>query len=130
MCVCVCVYMSVAQLGLTLCNPMDVSPPGSSVPVISKARILKWVAISPPGDLPDAGIEPMSPASPALQVDFLLLSYWRSPSLAIINCIYNTIIIATIYQSPLCFKGFFDFQSTCSIYTEKSVEIINLYLQI
>ena len=70
--------MSVAQLGLTLCNPMDVRPPGSSVPVISKARILKWVAISPPGDLPDAGIEPMSPASPALQVDSLLLSHWGS----------------------------------------------------
>ena len=117
--------MSVTQLGLTLCNPMDVSPPGSSVPVISKARILKWIPISPPGDLPDAGIEAMSPASPALQVDSLRLSYWGCPSLAIINCIYNTIIIATIYQSPLCFKDVFDFQFTCSIYTEKSMEIIN-----
>ena len=122
--------MSVAQWCLTLCNPMDVSPPGSSVPVISQARILKWVAFSPPGDLPDPGIEPRSPAYPALQVNSLLLSYWGSPSLAIINCLYNTIITATIYQAPLCFKGFFDFQSTCSIYTEKNVEIINLHLQI
>ena len=31
---------------LTLCNPMDCSPPGSSVYGISQARILKWVAIS------------------------------------------------------------------------------------
>ena len=32
----------------------------------------------PPEDLPDPEIEPMSPASPALQVDSLLLSHWRS----------------------------------------------------
>ena len=30
----------------TLCNPMDYSPPGSSVHEISQARILVWVAIS------------------------------------------------------------------------------------
>ena len=31
---------------LTLCDPMDCSPPGSSVHGISQARILEWVAIS------------------------------------------------------------------------------------
>ena len=31
---------------LTLCDPMDCSPPGSSVHGISKARILEWVTIS------------------------------------------------------------------------------------
>ena len=31
------------------------------------------------GDLPDPGIEPTSPASPALQADSLLLSYKGSP---------------------------------------------------
>ena len=37
--------------------------PGSSVNGISQARILEWVAISPPvGDLPDPGMEPTSPA--------------------------------------------------------------------
>ena len=30
----------------TLCNPIDGSPPGSSVPGIPQARTLKWVAIS------------------------------------------------------------------------------------
>ena len=29
----------------TLCNPMDCSPPGSSVPEILQARILEWVAM-------------------------------------------------------------------------------------
>ena len=36
----------VAQLCLTLCDPMDWSLPGSSVHGILEARILKWVAIS------------------------------------------------------------------------------------
>ena len=35
-----------AQLCLTLYNPMDCSPPGSSVHWIFLARILEWVAIS------------------------------------------------------------------------------------
>ena len=36
----------VAQSCLTLCDPMDCSPPGSSVHGILQARILEWVAIS------------------------------------------------------------------------------------
>ena len=33
------------QSGLTLCNPMDRSPPGSSVHRILQARILEWVVM-------------------------------------------------------------------------------------
>ena len=34
------------QLCLTLCDPIDDSLPGSSIPGILQARILEWVAIS------------------------------------------------------------------------------------
>ena len=34
------------QSCLTLCNPIDGSPPGSSIPGILQARTLEWVAIS------------------------------------------------------------------------------------
>ena len=34
------------QSCLTLCNPIDGNPPGSSVPGILQARTLEWVAIS------------------------------------------------------------------------------------
>ena len=34
------------QLGLTLCDAMDCSPPGSSVHGILQARTLEWVAMS------------------------------------------------------------------------------------
>ena len=36
----------VAQSRPTLCNPVDCSPPGSSVHGILQARILEWVAVS------------------------------------------------------------------------------------
>ena len=47
---------------LTICNPTDCSPPGSSVHGILQARTLEWVAISSSGDLPNPGIELASPA--------------------------------------------------------------------
>ena len=40
-----CVCVLVTQSCLTLCNPMDCSPPGSSVHGILQERILEWVAI-------------------------------------------------------------------------------------
>ena len=50
----------------TLCDPMDCSPPGSSVHGILQIRILEWVAMPPPGDLVDLGIETLILMSPAL----------------------------------------------------------------
>ena len=65
------VYHASAQSRLTLCNPMDHSPPGSSVHGILQARILEWLLFPPPGDLPNPGTEPESPVPPALQADSL-----------------------------------------------------------
>ena len=59
-------YCLVTQSCRTLCSPVDCSPPGFPVLGISQARILEWVAISYSRDLPNPGIEPRSPASPAL----------------------------------------------------------------
>ena len=36
----------VAQSNPTLCDPMDGTPPGSSIHGILQAKILEWVAIS------------------------------------------------------------------------------------
>ena len=59
-----------AELGHSVVSdslqPHSSSPPGSSVHGILQARILEWVAIPPPGDLPNPGI---APRSPALQAD-------------------------------------------------------------
>ena len=45
----------------------------------------------PPGDLPDPGIKPASPVSPALQADSLPLGHQGSP----INSLYNGLTIDT-----------------------------------
>ena len=72
-CVCVCVHARarlVAHLEsyLTLCNPMDCSPPDSSVHGGSPGKNT-GVGCPPPGNLLNLGIEPRSPS---LQVDSLL----------------------------------------------------------
>ena len=60
--------VKVAQLCLTLYNPINCSLPGSSVHGILQARLLEWVAIPFSRSLPNPGIEP---GSPALKADSL-----------------------------------------------------------
>ena len=50
---------------------MACSPPGSFPHRILQARILEWVLIPPPWDLPDSGIETVSLTFPALGGRFL-----------------------------------------------------------
>ena len=87
-CVLVCAIQSVCAhaqwlSSVWLCNPMDYSPPGSSVHGIILARILEWVAIPFLRDLSHPEIKPMSSA--ALHCRWTL--YWptweaqRSPNL-------------------------------------------------
>ena len=65
------VLCSVAQLYPTLCDTLDCSPPGSSVYGILQARILDWVAISPPGVFLTQGSN----------LSLLCLLYWQADSL-------------------------------------------------
>ena len=58
-------YMQ-AHSCLTLCNPRDCSPPGSSVHGVLQPRILDWVAIPSSGGSSYPVIESQPPASPAL----------------------------------------------------------------
>ena len=50
----------------TLWDPMDGSPPGSSVRGILQARLLEWVAVPSSWGTPDPGIKPTSLISAAL----------------------------------------------------------------
>ena len=62
-------YAKLLQSCLTLFDPMNCSPPGSSVHGILQARILSGSPL--PGDLPDPGNEPTSFVSRALQANSL-----------------------------------------------------------
>ena len=67
-----------AQLCPTLWDLKDYSLPASSVHVISQQEYWSGLPFPPPGNIPDPGIEP---ASPALQADSLPTEPWGSPSL-------------------------------------------------
>ena len=60
----------ITQLCLTLCDPMDCSPPGSSIHGILRARILEWLASSFSRGSLYPGVEPRSLVSPALADGF------------------------------------------------------------
>ena len=66
---------------------MDCNPPGFSVHGILQARKLEWVAIPSPGDLPDPGIDP---GSPALQADSSPSEPpWKPPTLLLMLFIFS-----------------------------------------
>jgi len=56
---------------LTLCDPVDSSPPGPSVHGISRQEYWSGLPCPSPGDFPDPGIKR---GSPALQADLFLMS--------------------------------------------------------
>ena len=71
MCVCVCVCVClVAQLCLTLCDPMELQPTRLLCPWgLSRQNYWNGLPCPPPGDLLNPGIEPRSPT---LQANSLL----------------------------------------------------------
>ena len=85
-----------AQLYPTLCNPMDVACQAPLSMEFSRQEYWSGLPFSSPGDLPDPGIEPRSPA---LQADYCL-SY-RKTFLNIIICllIYRASQIALVIKN-------------------------------
>ena len=62
------------------CDPVDCSPPGSSVHWTLQAKILSGLLCPSPGDLPNPGTEPTSLMSPALAGRFFTTSLtWEAP---------------------------------------------------
>ena len=83
-----------------LCDPMDCSPPGSSVHGILRARILEWVTMPPPGDLPNPGIEPMSLMSPALAGSFFTTAPLGEPTIQWTLAIWS--LVPLPFLNPAC----------------------------
>ena len=67
---------------LTLCDPTNYSPPGSSIHGIIQARILEWVAGPSPGNLPDPGIKPTFYVSCIAGMFFTMSATWETKT----NC--------------------------------------------
>ena len=63
------------------CDPMDCSLPGSSVMEFSRQEYWNRLPFPPPGDLPDSGVKPVSPTSPAWSSRFFTTVLPRKPLL-------------------------------------------------
>ena len=75
----VCMHLSLfhcGQLFVTLWNVTHQTPLSLE---FSRQEYWSELPCPPPGDLPDPGMEPSSPASPTLQADYLPLSHRGSP---------------------------------------------------
>ena len=91
-------------------NPMDCSPPGSSLHGISQARILECDTISFSRDLPDSGIEPTSSVFPALGGGFFTTPPGKPPLVLItpaligdlVNVFYTLLTLVQIFVTYLC----------------------------
>ena len=97
----------VAQLCLTLCDPMDYSPPGSSSMGFSRQEYWSGLLFPSSGDLPNPGIEARSPtlqadtlpseppgkpmdlSVPSVLFLFLLLRPYAS---ILVNCFHDTAV--------------------------------------
>ena len=79
------IFLSVCSVArLCLFGPKDCSLPGSPVHGIFQARILEWLPLPTPGDLPNPRIEPTSLVSPALAGGCFMTSItWEVPFLRI-----------------------------------------------
>ena len=75
--------------------------PGASVHGISEARILEWVATSFFTGFPSPGIELLFPASPAWQVDSLLLSHL---SISYTQILFHYRLLQDIENNSLCYS--------------------------
>ena len=91
--------VKVTQSCPTLCNPMDCSPPGSSVYGILQARILEWVAIPSPGDLSDPRSKPSPFVSPAFAGGFFTTTPPEKPLK----------VLAFVFKSMVYFELIFVF---------------------
>ena len=91
-------YAKLPQLCLTLCNPLDCSPPGSSVQGILQARVLEC---PPPGDLPNLGIKPASLTCPTSAGKFFTTESLGSPLLLLLRgSLRSDLLMAMELGSP------------------------------
>ena len=89
----------------TLCDPLD-----GSLWDMSQKEYWNGLPFPPPGDLPDPGIKPSSPTSPAGQADFFSLSHGGSQShITWIHTLYRAMSLqlteGSLWISPLDSEG-------------------------
>ena len=92
-----CMRAKSLQSCLTLWDPLGHNPPASSVLGILQAEYWSGLPCPPPGDVPNSGIEPRSPA---LQADFLHRSHQGSLGWYYCPSLKDSLLLLFSYFSP------------------------------
>ena len=96
-----------------ICNPMDhVTHQAPLSMGFSRQGYWSGLPFPPPGDLPNPGIKPTSPAAPALQKDSLPLSHWGGPKLT-----YDIILVSSAQQSDCIYLNIMKLITRISLVT-------------
>ena len=75
-----CVHAKLLQSCLTLCDPMTIAQQAPLFMEFSRQEYWGGLPCPPLGDLPDPGVKPMSPKSPALAGGFFPIQPPGKPS--------------------------------------------------
>ena len=102
-CVCTCTHVLI-QSYVTLCYPMECSPPGSSIHGIFQARILEQLAMTYSRRSPNLQIELTSLAAPVLMDGF----FTTAPPWKLYNAL-NSIIFPSLQSGPIFCQFWFLF---------------------
>ena len=114
-----CLQAKFLQSCLTLCNPIGCSPLGSSVHGILPARILSGLPCSPPGDLPDPRIKPISLKSPALAGRFFTISATREAHVHLLLP-FMSLISQTLFMRQFSLRVIYRNKILLSVVIDKS----------
>ena len=104
-----CVGAQSLRSCLTLCDPMDYRPPGSSVHGILQARILEWVPLQscpPPGNLPNPVIKQINTALQFQKKMYFLKNWLKTALFFYTHTRTHTMFFSIILNTLFCF----DFQ--------------------
>ena len=116
----------VAQSCPILCNHMDYSPPGFPVHGILQARNWSGLPCPSPGDLPNPGIEPRSPALQADSLPAELPGKSKRMSICMYVCMYIYIYINT--ESLCCTTKLTQHYKSTTIRKERERETLPEFL--
>ena len=94
-CVCVCTCAKSLKLCLTFCNLQIVVCQAPLSMGFSRQKYQNGLPCSPPGDLPTPGIEPRSPAFPALQAYTHIHTHTHTHYIYMCVCVYISIYTHT-----------------------------------
>ena len=96
-----CVHAQLLQSYPTLCDPMDCSPPGSSVHRILQARILEWLPSPSPDNHNNTRIKYKSIAKPPSRILIIFHVIQQKSKMVLYSLICANMTLKMVLRKPI-----------------------------